>query len=359
VDQELIHSAQAVWDGPSPAGAKACQKGILLSAVTEGQPFGISDVWRARARLVGRVLRTPLLFSRSLSDRAGCRLYLKMECWQLCGCFKVRGAINMVSALTAEERGCGLVTCSSGNHGTALAYAASIFGQAKARVFLPTTADASKVSKLKALGAEAVLCGADFLETLDEAQRYARDSGATYVHSHSHPLVIAGQGTIGLEIMEDLPDVQAILVPVGGGGLISGIATAVKSAAPQVRIVGVEPTAAPGAYLSFRDGHCHERVEIQPSVADGLLGTLTPLTWEIARHVVERVILVEEAEIILAMRVFQQEEQLMLEGSACVGLAAILAGKVDVQGQKVALVLTGRNIAAQPYNRLVHPAGVG
>jgi len=318
--------------------------------------FQSADVWLARARLKNMILRTPLVFSPALSRRTGCRIYLKMECWQLCGCFKVRGAINMVSALTDNERSCGLVTASSGNHGTALAYAASIFGRLPTKVFLPTNADPIKVDKLKALGAEPVLHGMNYLEALDEAQQYAKHSGAIYVHSHSHPLVIAGQGTIGLEILEDLPEVQTILVPIGGGGLVSGIATAVKSISPEVRIVGVEPTAAPGAYLSFRDGHCHERIDLRPSVADGLLGTLTPLTWEISRNLLEGVKLVEEDEIIQAMRVFQQDEQLMIEGAAAVGLAAILTGKVDVHGQKVVLILTGRNIDAGRYNKLINHA---
>lgn len=131
----------------------------------------------------------------------------------------------MVSAITEEERNHGLVTASSGNHGLALAYAASIFGNPPTRVFLPTDADPNKVGKLKALGAEAILRGKNYLEALDEAQQYAKDSGGIYVHSHSHPLIIAGQGTIGLEIMEDLPEVQTIIVPIGGGGLISGIAS--------------------------------------------------------------------------------------------------------------------------------------
>ncbi|MBL7064578.1 MAG: threonine/serine dehydratase [Anaerolineae bacterium] len=311
----------------------------------------------ARTRLENAILRTPLLYSSALSRRTGAHVYLKMECWQLCGCFKVRGAINMVTALTEENRNRGLVTCSSGNHGTALAYAASISGHPPTKVFLPTYADPNKVSKLTALGAEAVLHGDTFLETLDTALQYAEDEGATYVHSHSDPLVIAGQGTIGLELLEDLPDVQSVLVPIGGGGLISGIATAIKAVAPEVRMIGVEPTAAPGAYLSFRDGTCHERIELRPSVADGLLGTLTPLTWQISRDLVDDVLLVEEDEIIGAMQVFQQDEQLMLEGAAAVGLAAILSGKADVQGQKTVLILTGRNIDARQYNRLVGQAG--
>lgn len=317
--------------------------------------FQPRDVWVARGRLQNLILRTPLLFSSALSRRARCDVYLKMECWQLHGCFKVRGATNMVAALTEEERNRGLVTCSSGNHGIALAYAASLFGHPPTKIFLPEDADSNKVNKLKALGAEAVLHGKHFLEALDAAQQYAREEGAVYVHSHSHPLVIAGQGTIGLEIMDQLPDVDMVVVPIGGGGLISGIGTAVKSAAAQIAVVGVEPTAAPGAYMSFRDGYCHERIDLEPSVADGLLGTLTPLTWEISRGIVKEVVLVEEEEIIEAMRVFQQEEQLMVEGSAAVGLAALLRGRIEVQDhEKVVLILTGRNINADSYNELIY-----
>ena len=325
----------------------------MLKFKVAADVFQPSDIWSARSRLKNLILRTPLLFSLALCHRTASQIYLKMECWQLTGCFKVRGAISMVSALSDAERKRGLVTCSSGNHGTALAYAASIFGHAPTKIFLPTYADPNKLTKLKALGAEAVLCGETFLETLTEAQRYARETGATYVHSHSHPLVIAGQGTIGLEIMEDLPDVDMILVPVGGGGLISGIATAVKSINPRIKIIGIEPAAAPGAYLSFRDGHCHEWIELRPSIADGLVGTLTPLTWEISHNLVDEIVLVEEEEIVKAMVIFQQDEQLIVEGAAAVGLAAILSGKINVEGKKAVLVLTGRNIDAKRFNGLV------
>ena len=326
----------------------------MTPAIVETLDFQPWEIWIARSRLRNLVLRTPLLFSHSLSSRTGCQIYLKMECWQLCGCFKVRGAINMVSALTDDERKRGLVTCSSGNHGIALAYAASLFNYPPVKVFLPITADLSKVEKLRVLGAETILQGVDFLETLGEALRYAKENEATYVHSHSHRLVIGGQGTIGIEIMEDLPDVEVVIVPVGGGGLISGVGTAVKTFCPKVKIIGVEAAAAPGAYLSFQDGRCHESVDIRPSVANGLLGTLTPLTWEICRHLVDKIELVEENEIIHAMRVFQEDEQLMIEGAAAVGLAAILKGAIKAEGKKVVLILTGRNINAQEYNKLIN-----
>lgn len=318
--------------------------------------FDVGDVTLAEKRLSGSILRTPLLFSPALSALTDAQIYLKMECWQLCGCFKVRGAINMVSALSPEERTRGLVTCSSGNHGTALAYAATLFDRPPTKVFLPTYADPNKVSKLKLLGAEAILTGDTFLETLTTALHYADEQGATYVHSHGHPLVIAGQGTIGLEIMNDLPDVDTILAPIGGGGLASGISTVVKAAKPDTEIIGIEPTGAPGAWLSFRDGRCHEQIDLTPSVADGLVGTLTPLTWEILRERLDNTVLLDEPEILDGMRVLQEEEQLMVEGAAAVGLAAILSNKVSVAGKKTVLILTGRNISAEKYNALIATA---
>ena len=321
--------------------------------VEPSDPFSITLIWEARRNLAGNIHRTPLLYSPALSSMTGAEIYLKMECWQLTGSFKVRGVLNMVSSMTKQERNKGLVTASSGNHGTALSYAASIHGNPPTRVYLPKNADPKKVEKIRGYGAEAVLFGENYTEALDEAQRYVKEVNGTYVHSHSHPLILAGQGTIGLEVMEDLPDPDTVIVPVGGGGLISGVSTAVKSVNPETRIIGVEPTAAPGAYLSFRDGRCHERIDLKPSVADGLLGTLTPLTYSVTKDRVESIKLVEDHEVVEAMRALQSKEQLMVEGSASVGLAAILSGKIDVKGEKVVLILTGRNIDADRYNRLI------
>ena len=276
-----------------------------------------------------------------------------MECWQIQGCFKVRGAIFKVSQLTDKERQDGLLTCSSGNHGTALAYAASLFGNPPTKVFLPIHAEPAKVSKISNLGAETVFHGMDYMEALHGALSYLETNGGTYVHSHGDPLVIAGQGTIGLEIMEDMPEADAVLVPVGGGGLMAGIATSIKALTPQVRLFGVEAAAAPGAFLSFKDGFCHETVDIKPSVADGLMGTLTPLTFAITYPLVESIQVVAEPEIIHAMQILQKDDQILVEGSAAVGIAALLSGKLDLKGKKVVVVLTGRNINADLFNKLM------
>ena len=321
---------------------------------TEDMVLRPQDIWDARSHLKTVILRTPLIYSPALSERTGCQVYLKMECWQICGCFKVRGAINLVSSLSDEQKMRGLVTASSGNHGIALSFAASRFGGIPVTVFAPEDADATKMRKVKALGAETRLFGANYLEALGEAQRYGIENGMTYAHSHAHPLIMAGQGTMALEILEDLPDVEAILVPIGGGGLVSGIALATKTVSDSVDIIGVEPTAAPGAYLSLRDGICREQIELKPSLADGLLGGFAPLAWKVSGHLIKEVVLVEEREIADAMRVFQQDEQLMLEGASSVGLAAMLSAKVRLEGKKVVLILTSRNIDANKFNRVMN-----
>lgn len=317
------------------------------------RPLGLGDIWQARQRIRDRVWPTPLVYSQALSERTGCQVYLKMECWQVCGCFKVRGAVNMVTALASEEREQGLVTASSGNHGIALAYAASLFPGTRATVFLPEGADPTKARKIRAFGAEVRFHGKDYLAALAEAKRVQQAEGRVFVHSHAHPLIMAGQGTIGLEIMEDLPDVEAILVPVGGGGLISGIAVAARSLSKRVKVIAVEPSAAPGAYLSFQEGRPCEQIELKPTLADGLSGGFAPLAWDVSHDLIHAAVLVEEEEIAHAMRVFQKTEQLMVEGAASVGLAALLHGKVNLQGEKVVLVLTSRNVDAARYNNVI------
>jgi threonine dehydratase len=195
--------------------------------------------------------------------------------------------------------------------------------------------------------------GNSFFEAYKEARRYEKESDATFVHSHGDPLVIAGQGTIGLEVMEDLPDVDSILIPIGGGGLISGISIAAKTINQNIKIIGVEPTAAPGAYNSLRDGVAYEEIEIEDSIADGLLGGFGSLPFQICSKTVNETYLVTDAEIVDAMKAFQREEQLMVEAASSVGLAALMTGKVDAKDENVVLIVTSRNIAADKYNHLI------
>jgi threonine dehydratase len=317
------------------------------------EPFSVSDIWKARARIAPYIYRTPLVYSRGLSKRLSCSVYLKMECWQVCGCFKVRGAMSKVTALTLEERQRGLVTASSGNHALAVAFAAGAQACPQTSIFMPENADPTKIEKVRSYPVRLELHGENFLEAYDRAREFCTSSKSTFVHSHADPQVIAGQGTIGLEIVEDLPDVDAVVVPVGGGGLISGISTAVKSAAGQAQIYGAEPAAAPSAFMSLRDHRCYERIDIRPSIADGLLGGIGQLPFEIICRLVEGVSVLEEEEIGRAVAAYQQEEQLMVEPASAVGLAALMSGKLELRGKKVVLVITSRNVDANRYNRLV------
>lgn len=313
----------------------------------------IADIWKAHALIQPYIRHTPLSFSSSLSSRLGIPIYLKLECWQVCGCFKVRGAVNFVASLSQKDRARELVTATSGNHGIGVAYAASQFGGMPATVFLPETADPSRLKKIHGLGAHTILKGQFFSDAYAAARGYAEERGGIFVHSHNDPRIIAGQGTTGVEILDDLPDPGVIVTPIGGGGLISGVSLAVKSRAPQARIFGVESTAAAAAYLSMQDGQCHETIDVKSSITDGLLGGIGKLAFEIFRTRIEGVRLVDDEEVVRAMQVLQEDEQLIVEPAAAVGLAALISGKIPVSNEKVVLVVTSRNIEANRYNRLI------
>jgi len=303
----------------------------------------------ARRGFGSHVRKTPLIHSPALSDLCGSHVYLKMECWQTCGCFKIRGITHFLNHHRDAVMERGIATASSGNHALALAYAATQMAVPDIKIFLPENADPAKVAKIRRCGIDPILSGESFFAAFDRAQAYVEKSGACYVHSHADPLVIAGQGTIGLEILEDLPEVDAVIVPVGGGGLIAGIAAAIKSEARRVAIIGAEPEASPGAFLSLQKGEPCERIPLKPSVADGLAGGLSALPFETAQHLIAQVALAGEDEIVAAMKAFFTEEQLVVEGAGSVGLAVLLAKKISRPGQKIVLVVTGRNIDTKRF----------
>jgi len=308
--------------------------------------LGLRDILAARRKVGGLINRTPLEYSFLLSQRAGCEVYLKLENWQKTGSFKVRGAINKVASLTEEEKATGLVTASAGNHALGVAYAAQALGSVPTTVFVPVNAPASKLNKLEEYECDVVLSGKSYDGAHHAAEDFERVHGATYVHAYDDPLTVAGQGTVGLEIMEDLPEAEAILVPVGGGGLIAGVAVAAKAINPQVRIVGVQPEASPAAYLSLRDGRPYEEYDAAPTIADGLAGGFGRLPFEIASGLIDEIVLVSEKEIRAAVFVLLDLAQLVVEGAGAVGVAALLAGKVDLAGRKIVAILSGANIDA-------------
>jgi threonine dehydratase len=300
----------------------------------------LKDVREARERIGNRVHRTPIVSSRSLGEFADVRLHLKAELFQKTGSFKPRGVFNKLLALSREERSRGVVSLSAGNHAAALAYGATSVGT-RATIVMPAHAVHSKVDATRAYGGEVLLTDHDLLEVCLEIQT-ARN--LVLVHPFDDPLVIAGQGTVGLEILEDAPDVDAIVVPVGGGGLISGIAAAIKQQRPSVRIIGVEPEGADAMTRSLAQG-TPVHLEHPQTVADGLAA---PFAGEhTLRHVqrlVDDVVTVGDEDILEALRLVWTRSKLAAEPSGAAGIAALLTGRVALPAEStVVAVVSGGN----------------
>lgn len=311
------------------------------------------DTLRAAARVLdGVAVRTPLLDVLDLGARTGVPVALKCELFQPVGAFKIRGAYHAVSRLVAQGGARGVVTASSGNHGQALAFAARRFGL-RAVVVMPESTPQVKVDGVRRHGGEVVLAGATrSAEQGVRAEAIGRDEGLAMIPPFDHPDVIAGQGTVGLEILEQRPGVGTILVPVSGGGLIAGISAAVAALAPEVRVVGVEPAGAAKLSAALAAG-APTTLDRTESMADGLLSrSVGTLTFSIFRHVVREAVTVSEAEIAAAVRYLHHHTDLRPEPSGAVTVAALLAGRVRVTGPTVAVV-SGGNVDPDLYQRLV------
>lgn len=310
-----------------------------MESVTRGK---ISP--KAAYRRIRKYIRnTPLHECRVLSQKYMGQVFLKMENWQNTGSFKIRGALNRMLLLTDQEKSRGVITASAGNHGLGVAYASEML-QIKARIILPVNASPGKVRMFRFFGSEVVQIGRDYDEAEDVAHKIEHDCNITFIHAYDDPRIVAGQGTIGLEILASLPQPDMILVPIGGGGLISGIAVAVKQINPKVQIIGVQSKASPAMYASIKANRILE-TPIETTIADGLAGRyVSPLTLAMTQKWVDDVVLVEEAEIRSAIWFLMQESHILIEGSAAVGIAAILSNRISVEGKKVVVVLTGRNI---------------
>lgn len=297
----------------------------------------------AASRLKKRVRRTELIHAHHFSEKLGLPLYLKCENLQRTGAFKIRGALNFMTAQPRSALAGGVITASAGNHAQGLAFSADLIG-VKAVVYMPESTPPQKVFATRDYGAEVVLEGKNFDEACSAALARSKESGALFVHPFNDPLVMAGQGTIALEIVEDLPDLANLLVPIGGGGLIAGIACAIKETHPQVRLIGVETAAAPSMHASLKKGK-PVTVPLQASLADGIaVKTPGSETFPLVRDLVDEVVLVEEEEIAQAIVALLERNKLMVEGAGAVGLAALLNGRVGrISGKTVAL-LSGGNI---------------
>lgn len=304
----------------------------------------LADVEEARERISEIAVRTPLVSAAALDAVAGSRVMLKMETTQPTGSFKIRGAASKIGALSSEEQARGVVAASTGNHGRAVAYVAARIG-IPATICVSTRVPPGKVAALDALGCRVVRHGDSQAEALEAAHRLVAEEGLVMVHPFDDPGVIAGQGTIGLEILEHAPDVAAVVVPLSGGGLISGVALVVKARRPSVRVVGVSMERAPAMALSLEAGGPVEVAE-EPTLADSLQGGIgmdNRFTFSMVRELVDQVVLVREDEIWEGMLWAFSRQGVVLEGGAAVGLAVLLADKVEVQGPTV-VVCSGGNI---------------
>ncbi|HEU4679187.1 MAG TPA: threonine/serine dehydratase, partial [Terrimicrobiaceae bacterium] len=303
----------------------------------------IQDIREARERLKPYIRHTPLLRAERIEKSAGCQVYLKPETLQVTGAFKIRGALNKSLSLPREEIAKGLIATSSGNHAQGLAYAARTLG-VKALLVVPVTTPRIKIANTRALGAEVILFDGDTAARWKRVYEIAGENGYAVVHAFEDPLVMAGQGTIGCEILEDLQDVDTVVVPVGGGGLISGIATAIKETKPSVRVVGAEPALTP-KYFQSRIAGKRTSLPLKNTIADGLrLSVPGQNPYPIIEKYVDEIVLVDDEHIVAGMRALARDAKLIAEPAAAIGIGALLAGAVKVQPhEKVCVVLTGAN----------------
>jgi threonine dehydratase len=302
----------------------------------------LQDIRAAQARISGCVLRTPVLESALLNAACGAQLHFKCENLQETGAFKARGASNAIFARSSAQLRAGVVTHSSGNHGAAVARAAQLRG-VPARVVMPHNSSAAKLAAVRTYGGEVTLCEPTLAARQAAAARIVAETGAVFIHPYDDPDVIAGQGTIALEFLEQVPQLQWLLCPIGGGGLASGIAVAVHSLHPGIRVVAVEPASADDAYRSFESG-----VLAPPgptnTIADGLRGALSARTFGFIRQHLHAVVTVDEQAIVHAMRELWQNLRLIIEPSSAVAYAAITGRKLDIRDAHVGIVLTGGNV---------------
>lgn len=313
------------------------------------------DELRAAAHIIeGVAVRTPLLQAEPVTERVGVPVWLKPESLQRGGAFKFRGAYTYLAQLAPEARSRGVIAPSSGNHAQAVALAAKLFG-VPATVVMPTTVTAAKRAGAERLGARIELAGTTTQDRMDRALELVRAEGMTLVPPYDDRVIIAGQGTVGLEVMESLPDVETVIVPVGGGGLSAGVATAVKRLAPNVRLVGAEPAGAPKLTRARAAGH-PVRLTSTESIADGLLAVQVG-TLNFAHHqaYLDEVVTVEDDALLSAMRLLLDRCKLLVEPSGAITVAAMLSGAVTPAGRTVA-VLSGGNIEYSGLRQLLGDA---
>ncbi|HEY1271483.1 MAG TPA: threonine ammonia-lyase [Terriglobales bacterium] len=312
----------------------------------------LSDVQLALGRIRDAIYVSPCARSETFSQMTGSSLFLKLDNLQRTGAFKERGALNKLLTLSAEERSRGVTAASAGNHAQGLAYHAGRHG-IRAQICMPLTTPLIKVSATKGYGAEVILHGANYDEAYEEAVKRSRDQGLTFVHAFDDDAVIAGQGTLGLELLQQLEDLEALIVPIGGGGLIGGIACAVKESRPRTRIFGVQPAALPSMKVAVAEG---KPVTLNPAktIADGIaVRRAGDRTLPLVQKYVDDIVTVDDEEIANAILLLLEREKTLAEGAGAAGLAALLNRKISLTGKKVAVLVCGGNIDVTLLARII------
>ncbi|HGH1672250.1 bifunctional threonine ammonia-lyase/L-serine ammonia-lyase TdcB [Bacillus cereus] len=308
-------------------------------------PLNIGNIKKAQKILDGNARKTPLVKSFYLTSKTGGEIYLKLENMQLTGSFKFRGAFNKISQLTNEEKERGVIACSAGNHAQGVALSSHLL-KIKSKIVMPTSAPQAKVDATRGYGSEVILYGDTFDDAKAKCEEIIKETGETYLHPYDDVEVMAGQGTIGLDILDDMWDVDTVIVPIGGGGIISGIAVALKSFNPSINIIGVQAENVHGMKASYDAGEIVSHYKA-PTIADGCAVKIPGnLTFEIVKNLVDDIVTVSEEELEVAMKDLLQRGKAVVEGAGALATAALLAGKVDkyVQGKKVVAVISGGNV---------------
>ncbi|MMZ49756.1 L-threonine dehydratase catabolic TdcB [compost metagenome] len=315
--------------------------------------FSYEHVKNAYNRIKNHVKKTPLEESFYLGDDNR-KYFFKLESLQRAKSFKIRGALNKMMTLTEEEKSCGVAAISSGNHGSSVSYAASILGIENVIIIVPQTTPQSKIDKIKYFGAEVMQIGKNYDEAHALGMEYISEHGLTYIDAYySDPEIYGGQGTVAIEILEQNQDIDTIVVPIGGGGLITGIAVAAKSIKPSIRIIGVQTEACPAMLKSYEDNIFYEEYPNEESLCDALIGGVGKLSYEMARYYVDDFIAVSERSIAQAVSFMAKEEKYIVEAGSATAVAAITDHKERIGGRNVALVLTGGNIDGDVLTKIL------
>lgn len=321
------------------------------------RPPTLQEIWTSHTRIRPYIMPTPLRRSAVFSEQFGADVFLKLENWQPTGSFKVRGAFNLLTQLTPDEIARGLVAASAGNHGSAAGFAAQQLGISNVHVFVPDTTPRAKVAKMKRFGVNLHEVSGNYDDAHHAAAEYEKTHNATFVHAYDDARTVAGAGTAALEIIADMQDLDAILVPIGGGGLIAGMAIALKQLAPHVRIYGIQPDASPAMRDSLRDNVCYQEYTAAPTICDGLAGGIGRIVFDVAKQkLIDELIIVSENAVHQAVASFAREEQMIVEGSGAVGLAALLENAGTFKNKRIALLVSGANIDAARLNSILTTA---